>query len=165
MVASRQPFPTYCQIFRQSVSSPSLSLPPSLSLSMYTHPLDSGHTHIARPWYGGPRTARVHKLVMSGEIAEVQTPTRRSLSAERGGFSPPGPILPTRPMWQFWVSETLQKRLSNASVTLQKRSTSGLYLLLDVFIHCGSFHGKWARHCGALLARVRVCLAAAMCDG
>ncbi len=57
-------------------------------------------------------------------------------------------------MWQFWASETLQKRLSNASVTLQKRSTSGLHVLLDVFIHCGRFHGQGARRCGALLARV-----------
>ena len=64
-------------------------------------------------------------------------------------------------MWQFWASETLQKRLSNASVTLQKRPTSGLHVLLDVFIHCGRFHGHWARRCGALLARVRVRLAAA----
>jgi hypothetical protein len=66
-------------------------------------------------------------------------------------------------MWQFWASETLQKRLSNASITLQKRSTSGLHVLLDVFIHCGRFHGQWARRCGALLslARVRVRLAAA----
>jgi hypothetical protein len=53
-----------------------------------------------------------------------------------------------------------KKRSSNASVTLQKRSTSGLHLLLDVFIHYGGFHGQWARCCGALLARVRVCLAA-----
>jgi hypothetical protein len=75
-------------------------------------------------------------------------------------FSLPGPILPTRSMWQFWASETLQKRLSNASVTLQKRSTSGLHILLDVFVHCGGFHGQWARRCGALLARVRVRLAA-----
>jgi hypothetical protein len=37
-------------------------------------------------------------------------------------------------MWQFWASETLQKRLSNASVTLQKRCTSFLHALLDVFI-------------------------------
>ncbi len=80
---------------------------------------------------------------------------------QKGGFSLPGPILPTRSMWQFWASETLQKRLSNASVTLQKRSTSGLHVLLDVFIHCGRFHGQWARRCGALLARVRVRLAAA----
>jgi hypothetical protein len=42
-------------------------------------------------------------------------------------------------MWQFWVSETLQKRLSNASVTLQKRSTSILDVVLDVFIHVGGF--------------------------
>ena len=80
---------------------------------------------------------------------------------QKGGFSLPGPILPTRSMWQFWASETLQKRLSNASVTLQKRPTSGLHVLLDVFIHCGRFHGQWARRCGALLARVRVRLAAA----
>jgi hypothetical protein len=83
---------------------------------------------------------------------------------QKGGFSLPGPILPTtacRSMWQFWASETLQKRLSNASVTLQKRSTSGLHVLLDMFIHCGRFHGQWARRCGALLARVRVRLAAA----
>jgi hypothetical protein len=64
-------------------------------------------------------------------------------------------------MWQSWASETLQKRLSNASVTLQKRSISGLHLLLDVLIHCGSFHGQCARRCGALLVRVRVRLAAA----
>ena len=57
------------------------------------------------------------------------------------------------------ASETLQKRLSNASVTLQKRSTRGLHLLLDVLIHYGRFHGQWERRCGALLARVRVCLA------
>ena len=37
-----------------------------------------------------------------------------------------------------------------------------LHLLLNVFIHCGTFHGQGARHCGALLARVRVCLAAAV---
>jgi hypothetical protein len=69
-------------------------------------------------------------------------------------------------MWQFWASEMLQERLSNASVTLQKRSTSSLNLFLYdiVFIHCGRFHGQWARRCGALLARVRVCLAAAVCD-
>jgi hypothetical protein len=68
--------------------------------------------------------------------------------------------LPTRSVWQFWASETLQKRLSNASVTLQKRLTSGLHALLDMFIHCGRFHGQWTRRCGALLARVRVRLAA-----
>jgi hypothetical protein len=55
----------------------------------------------------------------------------------------------------------LQKRLSDASVTLQKRSISGLHVLLDVFIHCGGFHGQWTRRCGALLARVRMRLAAA----
>jgi hypothetical protein len=59
-------------------------------------------------------------------------------------------------MWQFWASETLQKQLSNASVTLQKRPTSGLHILPDVFIHCGSFHGQWTRRYGALLVRVRV---------
>ena len=64
-------------------------------------------------------------------------------------------------MWQFWTSETLQKGLSNASVTLQKRSPSGLQVLLDVFIHYGRFYGQWARRRGALLARVRVRLAAA----
>jgi hypothetical protein len=53
------------------------------------------------------------------------------------------------------ASETLQKRLSNAS---------GLHILLDVLIHCGSFYGQWARRCGALLARVQVCPAAAVCD-
>jgi hypothetical protein len=63
-------------------------------------------------------------------------------------------------MWQLWVSETLQKRLSNASVTLQKRPTNGLHVLLDVFIHFGRFHGQRARRCGALLARVRVCMVA-----
>jgi hypothetical protein len=69
-------------------------------------------------------------------------------------------------MWQFWASETLQKCLSNASVTLQERSTSGLHLLLYVFIHCGGFHGQWARRCGVLhvLARVRVRLAATVGD-
>jgi hypothetical protein len=89
------------------------------------------------------------------------TPSRRGRFLRKGHFSLLGPILPTRSMWQFRASETLQKRLSNASVTLQKRSTSGLYVLLDVFIHCGRFHGQWARRCGALLARVRVRLAAA----
>jgi hypothetical protein len=64
-------------------------------------------------------------------------------------------------MWQLWVLETLQKRLSNASITLQKRSTIGLHVLLDVFIHCGRLHGQGGRRCGALLARVRVRLAAA----
>jgi hypothetical protein len=53
------------------------------------------------------------------------------------------------------------KRLINALVTLQKRSTSGLHVLLDVFIHCGGFHGQWTKRCGALLARVRVRLAVA----
>jgi hypothetical protein len=38
---------------------------------------------------------------------------------------------------------------------LQKRSTSDLHLLLDVFIHRGGVHGQWARSCGALLARAR----------
>jgi hypothetical protein len=33
---------------------------------------------------------------------------------------------------------------------LQQRSTNGLHLLLDVFIHCGRFYGKRARCCGAL---------------
>jgi hypothetical protein len=51
--------------------------------------------------------------------------------------------------------------LRNASVTVQKRPTSGLHVLLDVSIHCGRFHGQWARRCGALLACVRVRLAAA----
>jgi hypothetical protein len=75
-----------------------------------------------------------------------------------------GPRLATTSMRQFWASKTLQKRLSNASVTHQTRSTSILHVLLDVFIHCGRFHGQWATRCGALLARVRVCLAAAVCD-
>jgi hypothetical protein len=56
--------------------------------------------------------------------------------------------------------ETIEERLSNASKTLDQRPTSSH----DVFIHCGSFHGQWARRCGALLARVRVCLATAVCD-
>jgi hypothetical protein len=64
-------------------------------------------------------------------------------------------------MWQFWASETLQERLSNASVTLQKRPTSGLQVLLDVSIHCWRFHGQGVRRCGALLSRVRVRLVAA----
>ena len=64
-------------------------------------------------------------------------------------------------MWQFWASERLQERLSNASVTLQERPTSGLQVLLDVSIHCGRFHGQLVRRCGALLARVRVRLVAA----
>jgi hypothetical protein len=68
---------------------------------------------------------------------------------------------PCRSMWQLRASETLQKRLSNASETLQERPTSGLHVLLGVFIHCGRFHGQWARCCGALRARVRVRVAAA----
>jgi hypothetical protein len=82
----------------------------------------------------------------------------------RKHFSLPRPIVPTRSIWQFWASETLQKRSSNASVMLQKCSTSGLHVLLDVFIHCGRFHGHWARRFGAPLACVWVCLAAAVCD-
>jgi hypothetical protein len=91
----------------------------------------------------------------------ILKPTRRGRTLQKGHFSLHGPILRTRSMWQFWALETLQKRLSNASVTLQKRSISGLHVLLDVFIHCGRFHGQGARRCGALLARVRVRLAAA----
>jgi hypothetical protein len=64
-------------------------------------------------------------------------------------------------MWQFLASETLLKRLSNASVTRQKRPISGLQVLINVSIHCGGFHGQWVRRCGALLARVRVRLVAA----
>jgi hypothetical protein len=55
----------------------------------------------------------------------------------------------------------VEQRLINASVTLNQR----LFLLLDVFIHRGRFHGQRARGCGALLARVRVWLAAAVRDG
>jgi hypothetical protein len=40
-------------------------------------------------------------------------------------------------MWQFWASEMLQKRLSNASVTVQNRSTDALHILLDVFVDHG----------------------------
>jgi hypothetical protein len=58
---------------------------------------------------------------------------------------------------QFWASETLQKRLSNASVTVQKRSTSRLHLLLDVLIYHGRFHGQWGRCCGAVLNRFSTC--------
>jgi hypothetical protein len=75
----------------------------------------------------------------------------------KGHFSAASANTPTRPTWQFWASETLQKRLRNASVTLQKRSTSGLYILLGVFIHPGRFHGQRARCCGALVARVCEC--------
>jgi hypothetical protein len=55
-------------------------------------------------------------------------------------------------MLQFGASETLQERFSNASVTLQKRSTSGKHVLLDVFIHCGRFHDQWARRVGTVPA-------------
>ena len=76
-----------------------------------------------------------------------------------------GPILPSRSIWQFWASKTLQKRLRNALVTLQKRSTSGLHLLLpDVFIHRRRFHDQWARWCGALPVRMWASLAAATRD-
>jgi hypothetical protein len=75
-----------------------------------------------------------------------------------------GPILPTRSVWRFCASETLQERSGNASVTLQKRSTSGLHLFLGVFIHHRRFHGQWAWCCGAPLAHVWACLAAAACD-
>ena len=100
-------------------------------------------------------------LRVFGALVCILKPTRRGRILQKGGFSLPGPILTTRSMWQFWASETPPKRLSNASVTLQKRSTSGLHVLLDVFIHCGRFHGQWTRRYGALLARVRVRLAAA----
>jgi hypothetical protein len=66
-------------------------------------------------------------------------------------------------MWQLWASETLQKRLSNASVTLQKRSASGRHLLQDVLIYHGRFHGQWTRCCGALLARVQMCFSTHVC--
>jgi hypothetical protein len=72
-------------------------------------------------------------------------PTRRVRVLRKGHFSLHGPMLPTRSMWQFWASETLQKRLSNASVALQKRLTSILHVHLDVFIHCERFHGHGAR--------------------
>jgi hypothetical protein len=85
--------------------------------------------------------------------------TRRGRVLLKGGFSLSGPILPTRSVCRFCASETLQKRSGDASVTLQKRSTSGLHRFLDVFIHHRRFHGQWARCCGALLARVRACLA------
>ena len=91
-------------------------------------------------------------VIYSGFLKRYRRGLKRRGYGKRG-FSLPGPILPTRPMWQFWASETLQKQLINASATLQKRSTSGLYLLLDVYMHYGSFHGRWARRCGALLAR------------
>jgi hypothetical protein len=66
---------------------------------------------------------------------------RRGRISQKGHFySLPRPILPTRSMWQLWASETLHERMSNASVTLQKRSTRGLHLLLDVIIHFGRFH-------------------------
>ena len=93
-----------------------------------------------------------------------KTHYKGSIFFQKGGSILPGPILATRPARQFWASETLQKRLSNASVTLQKHSTSGLHFLLGVFIHRGRFRGQRARCCGALLACVRVCLGAAVCD-
>jgi hypothetical protein len=65
-------------------------------------------------------------------------------------------------MWHFWASKTLQKRLSNASVTLLQRSISGLHIFLNVFVHRWGFHGQWVMCCGALLARLRVCLATAV---
>jgi hypothetical protein len=58
-------------------------------------------------------------------------------------------------MWQFWDSEMLQERLSNASATLQKRSTSDLHRLLIVFIQHGEFHAEQAGCCGALVPRVQ----------
>jgi hypothetical protein len=68
-------------------------------------------------------------------------------------------------MWQFWASEALQERLSNAALTLQKRLTSGPHILLDMFTHRDRFHGQWLRCCGALCSmRVRVCLAVAVRD-
>jgi hypothetical protein len=85
---------------------------------------------------------------------DLQRTSRRGRQLQKDHFSPHGPILPTWSMWEFWASKTLQKRLSNASVTLQKRPISGLYLLLDVFIHHGRFYGQRARCCGALPASV-----------
>ena len=76
--------------------------------------------------------------------------TRRGRILQECHFSLHGSILPTRPMWQFWASETLQKWSSNASVTLQKRLTSGLHLLLGRFIHHGRFHGQQSRCSGVL---------------
>jgi hypothetical protein len=45
---------------------------------------------------------------------------RRGRFMQKRHFSPAIANIPTRPMWQFWTSEMLQKRLSNASVTLQQ---------------------------------------------
>jgi hypothetical protein len=101
-------------------------------------------------WY--PDTCRHHvgSFRVFWDLVCILKPTRRGRILQNGHFSLLGPILPTRSMWQFWASETLQKLLSNASVTLQTRPTSGLHVLLDVFIHCGRFHGQGARRCGAL---------------
>jgi hypothetical protein len=100
-----------------------------------------------------------------GPRLRLKKPTRRGRVLMNEGFSLFGPILPTTSVWRFCASETLQQRSGNASVTLQKRSTSagtsGLHMFFDVFIHHRRFHGQWARCCGALLARVRACLAAA----
>ena len=86
-----------------------------------------------------------------GALVCILKLSRRGRFLQNGQFSSPSSILPTRSMWQFWASETgsetLQNRLSNAYVTLEQRSTSGLQRLLDVFIHRGRFYGQWARCC------------------
>jgi hypothetical protein len=62
-------------------------------------------------------------------------------------FSPLGPILHamrTRSMWQFWASETFQKRLTNALLTLEKRSSSILHV--SVFSRRPSTLEVWGCH-------------------
>jgi hypothetical protein len=110
-----------------------------------------GHTRTQKTWEPCP-----HHL---SPRLPLKIHSKRGQFLQKGGFSLHEPILPTRSMWEFWASETLPGRLSDASVTLQKISTSGPHLLFDAFIHHGRFHGQRARCCGAPLARVRVCLA------
>ena len=76
-------------------------------------------------------------------------------------------VVPTEPIFEK-CSHLREKGgvLTQIGLTGNRLSRT-VHVLLDVFIHCGRFHGQWARSCRALLrvlARVRVCLAAAVCD-
>jgi hypothetical protein len=67
------------------------------------------------------RASMKNETVSEIPLVCILKPTSRGQFLHKGHFSLPRPILPTRPIstWQFWASETLQKRSSNALVTLQ----------------------------------------------
>ena len=76
---------------------------------------------------GRARAPAEMKAEVKSEQQQVKVEVKTEVKPER---KPPGERL------------ALQKRLSNASVTLQKHFTSGPHVHLGVFIHCGGFHGQ-----------------------